>query len=418
MSTLSPKNTDQSTPGVLPPLPDDELFWTDEELEALGGKPAKSPEVQPEKPAFPSIGPNETQVAKYLRSEPPPREYLATMNGEPFLPARIVGAIAATGGTAKTMFCLHFGHSASHGELFGPIEVTRKLNILVVLAEDDRAEADSRLWKIAGGHFAKGLHVAALPGLIGPLMEMDAAGNPRRSKWLDWLEGELAKYEGTLDILILDPYSRFYGLSENLNEHATAFVTAMEYLRDKYGITILITVHTNKGSSDNPPERMEQSMLRGASALVDGVRWVMGMRHMIERTAKKLNVENRFEWVEVDLVKTNYSAKPSRPFYLRKNSDGTLDPGSPAAGRLEGMTRALVEVLADAPCEYTARDLEKNEAGKAIEQKIKELAPGFSRRKDTRACLEFGASKGWLEIVEVFGGSGSAAKKIKILTTD
>ncbi len=378
--------------------------------------PADDPPQTRQPGGLPSIGPEETRVSSYLHQEPAPREYLATLNGEPFLPKGIVGANAGTGGTGKSMLTFHFAHCGSHGEPFGPIEFPRKLTILILAAEDDQAEVDSRSWKITKGRIAEGLHVAALPGLIGPLMEMDAAGNPRRSKWLNWLEGELAKYNGTLDILILDPYSRFYGLSENLNEHATAFVTALEYLRDKYGITILITVHTNKGSSDNPPERMEQSMLRGASALVDGVRWVLGMRHMIEKTAKKLNVENRFEWVEVDLVKTNYSAKPSRPFYLRKNSDGTLDPGSPAAGRLEGMARALVEVLADELMQYTVRDIEKNEVGKAVEDKVKERAPGFSRRKDTRACIEFAASRGWVEVVEVPGGRGSTAQKIVILS--
>lgn len=407
-------NTDNSTHGDVPPLPEGELFWTDEELEAMGVQPAP---VCDDQPPMPSIGPDETQVSRYLRSEPPAREQLATLNGEAFLPAKVVGVIAAAGGTAKTMFCFHLAHSATNGESFGPIEFPQKLTVLILASEDDQPEVDSRLWKITGGRIADGLHVAALPGKIGPLMELDAAGNPRRSKWLDWLDGELAKYNGTLDVLALDPYSRFYGLSENLNEHATAFVTAMEYLRDKHNITILLTVHTNKGSSSTPPERMDQNMIRGGSALVDGVRWVMGMRHMIQPIAKKLCVDNRFDWVECDLVKTNYSAKPSRPFYLKKNSDGTLDPGSPAAGRLEGITRALVDVLADEPTQYTVRDIERLEAGKAIEAKIKESAPGFSRRKDTRACLEFGASRGWIEVVEVFGGSGSAAKRIRVLSS-
>lgn len=366
----------------------------------------------------PTLSPACSAIAHRLFEEPPPRPMLATIDGKPFLPQGVVGAIGAAGGVGKTMFSAHLADAASKGGAFGPIHFPRPLNVLFIALEDDQSECDRRLWKITGGYFSERLHVVALPGCLGPIMELDTAGNPRRTKWFDWLDEELALYQGSLDMVIIDPYSRINGLPENSNECATAFVNGIETLRDRHDTTILLPAHCSQESSTNPPERMTQNMLRGATGLVDGVRWVIGMRPMTEKLAKKLNVENRFEWIEYDLVKANYVPKPARPYFLRKNEDGTLDPGHPAAGRLEGMTRALVEVLADEPCQYTVRDLEKNEVGKDIEAKVTESAPGFSRRKDTRACLEFGASRGWLEVIEVPGGRGSTAKKINVLTVD
>lgn len=365
----------------------------------------------------PTLSPGTTKIACRLFDEPPPRPMLATIDGKPFLPEKIVGGIGAAGGTGKTMFAGHLAAAAAAGGDFGPIQFVRPLNVLMVCLEDDQAEIDHRLWKVTGGLFPENLHVVALPGRIGPIMDLDAAGNPRRTEWFDWLDKELALYQGTLDLIIIDPYSRINGLPENSNEAATRFVDALEVLRDRHGTTILLTAHCSQESTTNPPPRMTAAMFRGATGFIDGVRWALGMRPMQEKLAKKLSIENRFQWVEYDLVKANYVPRPERSHYLRKNEDGTLDPGHPAAGRLAGITRALVAVLADESTEYTVRDLEKNPVGKDIESKVKEAAPGFSRRKDTRACLEFGAAKGWLEVVEVCGGPGSTAQKVRILTT-
>ena len=87
-----------------------------------------------------------------------------------------------------------------------------------------------------------------------------------------------------IQLVILDPASRFMGPeTETNNAAATDWVNLIDALTLVGGKpTVLVSHHTNKTAirpigNDKKPV-FDQSMCRGASALVDGFRWVLGLQ--------------------------------------------------------------------------------------------------------------------------------------------
>jgi len=93
------------------------------------------------------------------------------------------------------------------------------------------------------------LHLKSVMGQVKPLMKREQ-GNPIRSKYLEWLRKTIEAHRD-LEVLILDPKSRFYGLDENSNDDNTAWVSALEELVRDYGLTILFSHHVNKASGEH-----------------------------------------------------------------------------------------------------------------------------------------------------------------------
>ena len=77
-------------------------------------------------------------------------------------------------------------------------------------------------------------------------MFLDGA-TPKRSLWYGWLDRTIENH-GPLDLLILDPKSRFFGLDENSNDHNTQWLAGLEALTIKHRpLAILFSHHVPKG---------------------------------------------------------------------------------------------------------------------------------------------------------------------------
>lgn len=258
-----------------------------------------------------------------------------------------------------------------------PFRTVSPAKVLCLLAEDDQSEIERRLWAISEGAFPENLHVASVAGQIGSLMELQN-GNPVRSKWYHWLESTIKAHKG-LDVLILDPLSRLFGLSENLNEHATAFITALENLSHKYKLTILIVHHTNKASRTD--EKQSSSMVRGASAFVDAARWVIGLRQMPDTDKKRYGLTDG-NYIELSLVKSNYSKTLNHSIFYKISDCGVLEYFTPGKNRQDNIARTLADTLSEYASEnqfFTRRELLKEKTGKPIADAIKENIEAFKR---------------------------------------
>ena len=64
-------------------------------------------------------------------------------------------------------------------------------------------------------------HAKSVSGMIGGLMALHD-GNPVLAPKYEWLAKTIEQHEG-LELLFLDPKSRFYGLDENNNDHNTEY---------------------------------------------------------------------------------------------------------------------------------------------------------------------------------------------------
>jgi RecA-family ATPase len=216
-------------------------------------------------------------------------------------------------------------------------------------------------------------------------------GNPSRSRWYDWLSQTIENHKG-LDVLMLDPKSRFYGLVENDNDHNTQWAAGLEALAFTYKLTILFSHHVSKERS----KEMSQHMSRGGSGLVDACRWVLGITGMNEKTAEKYDVDCK-KFIEMDLVKSNYTAKLQHPLYFERDEVGLLHHRELGQDRISAMADKLVELLSRKTFNLTRHELNKEENGKDIYKTMKEVFPTFTRRKDTDFCLDYGLEKGWIK---------------------
>ncbi|MGH7250108.1 MAG: AAA family ATPase, partial [Minisyncoccia bacterium] len=108
-----------------------------------------------------------------------------------------------------------------------------------------------------------------------------------------------------IKLVILDPAARFMGSeTETNNAAATDWVNLIDALTMVGGKpTVLVAHHTNKSAlrpmGNDKKAIFDQSMCRGASALVDGFRWVLGL----QRSESDENQRSIF----VKLLKSNYS---------------------------------------------------------------------------------------------------------------
>jgi RecA-family ATPase len=127
--------------------------------------------------------------------------------------------------------------------------------------------------------------------------------------------------------VVLDPVSRFRDGDENDNASATRFVEAVEALRVDTGATVLLPHHVSKDGLKAGADALSMDALRGASALVDGVRWAAAMATLGKDAAKEYGVdpEDAGHYVRLDAVKNNYAA-PWEGLWLARGPGGVLAP--------------------------------------------------------------------------------------------
>lgn len=345
---------------------------------------------------FAPLKPEDTQVR--ILVSPPDIKYLACIGDKPFLPRGIVGCILAQGSTGKTQFGLQLLYAGSMGTSLGPIKFPEPTRCLGLLAEDPWEIIQHRLWNIGHGEYADGFHIYSTLGKVGPLMELNQ-GNPVRSKWFSWLDETIGNHAGAslngIPLVFIDPKSRAYGLDENNNDHATQFVASLELLSQKHNTTIIFAHHVSKARAST----MDQSMSRGASALVDACRFVAGMTQMPPETAKRYEIENPRDYIAFDVVKNNYAPRMSSPFYFKRGPDGVFQYVSLEAKRLKEMTAFLCGALMDERCNgiyFTRRELRREKKAKMFCDEIKSEFPDFTRKNDIDALLDFGIKNGWI----------------------
>ena len=335
-----------------------ELEGLDAATKQLMSAPKESPPVG-KAPQLPPLSEIKTRILGRVTERPAPTEFILNINGQGLIPKNIVGVLTATGGTGKTYFLLSLLHALASGENFGPISAVRPTKVLGIFGEDPQVEIDRRLWDVCKGQFPEKLHAVSVFGQVGPLMRLN--GNvPEPADAYRWLEETIKLHPG-LEVLILDPKSRFYGLDENNQDHATQWIACLESLVHRYNITILFTHHTAK----NAAGKIDQNMSRGASAIVDGCRWQAGLIRMDTKEATTMGIEDPRNWVIFDAPKMNYAPDmPSALYFHRNSQTGVLEPAqSDVEGTLKQMARALAEIIhKDGMVKefYTIRELKKN----------------------------------------------------------
>ncbi len=356
-------------------------------------------------PALPPLTPANTSMINWLPARPPNRDFVFNLFGKPMMPKGAVGVLSATGGTGKTFFLLALAAMAAKGGTFGPISAVCPLKVLVICGEDDQDEIGRRIWDITGGNIPPNLHAASVYGEVGPLMRLEK-GVPERAAGFYWLEETLKNHPG-IDLLIIDPKSRFYGLDENSNDHATEWIRCLEYLCKEYVPNILFAAHTSQGEMG----RISQKMNRGATAIIDGCRWQAGLAQMDPDTADKYHIDSPRDYIAFDVPKSNYSARQQNAIYFKRTDTGALEyvelkiPQS-----TQDEINTFLTLLKNSHEQFTDRDLKKEKIGKSFFNSMKENHPDFKREDGfnqlINTCLGTGV------IRRIWIGTGSGRKNI------
>lgn len=350
-----------------------------------------------------------SRVSGRLRARPEPLDFIFRYNDQGLIPRGVIGVLTATGGTGKTFFLLSLAMAGASGCNFGPINAPRPLKTLIIVGEDTQDELDRRLWDIGRGQFPEILHAASVYGEVGPLMRLEGSSPVLADTWY-WLDETLANHEG-IDLLIIDPKSRFYGLDENNSEHATQWVQSLEVLSKKYGVTILFSHHTSKDTAGT----ISQNMSRGSSAIVDGCRWQGGLVRMDDAMAGRLGIDKARDYILFDAPKSNYAADLPKAICFKRSESGVLEYCEPGAEIRQEMADALLEMLTNDTTRYSKRDLVKQPVGLGVARDMKDKFPGFKRRVDMARIVEKLVSDG--QLFEINGEIDSAGKPKILLST-
>ena len=330
---------------------------------------------------FPPASDDKTILFGRVLKRPPPKEFILNVFGQGLYPKGACGVLTATGGVGKTLFLMRLAVTLSGGKAFGPITASKPYKTLFIAGEDDEAEITRRFWDMTNGHFPERLHAISVYGEIGALMTLNG-GTPTLGEGYLWLEKTIQKHPG-LDVIIIDPKSRFYGLDENNADHATQWVQCLESLGKRYGITIIFSHHTAKANS----REITQEMGRGSAAIVDGCRWQAGMIRMPKDQAKQFGIDAK-NHVLIDFPKMNYSAALSHPLIFRRGKNGILEYCEPHKEVFQEMTDSLLSIIKSHGCEFSRKEYIESRQAAFVSDEMKEEYESFNRKKTMGGLID------------------------------
>jgi RecA-family ATPase len=320
-----------------PPLELNELTRT---LNNIWSKHHKNSNVQTINTPLQTFAP-EIKQYKIIKAEdllvtpPLPRKWVI----DDFLPRNIVAALIAAGGSGKSYLAMNLAIAvASGGILFNKFMPSKEGKVVFISGEDDIAELQRRLhWSTSSlpkhvvERIGKNINFVDLADTFEAFTEKDRAGEVRMTDSVTHLIASIKKSVGSeVDLIIVDPVSRFRGGEENLAVDTTRFVQALQIFKDELNATVLCLHHVNKGAKSNGTG---QNNARGSSALVDGVRLVMELSQLSEDEVKKQygDTQVKLNILNLHCVKTNYT-KPFDPIALKKGENGCLEVMTMVAG--------------------------------------------------------------------------------------
>lgn len=359
---------------------------------------------EPAKPARPLL---EFQGGgRYIDSEPEPQEFVF----KDCLPADIVGAILATGGTGKTTLLLELAISLATGKPLGPFIPTRPYKVLFLGGEDKEKSLHRRIYRAVHAlgcagtgdieqareqRYRENFDAHSLVGLSPVMIELDAGGNPRTNDVYAWFSDSIAHMPG-VEILIIDPLNRFYGQNENDSAMASFWVSMLERLVLDHDLKACLFAH-HISKADKKDGSVRTLSARGSTAFYDNVRFCLNIAPMSTSEGRDADV-NPADHISAWISKNNDAPKWSHEEYFHRGEHGILEPVELKRNLIGDRARTLAGALADCDVELTRRDLEKgttnkkkNAAVKVIRQILKENhraeARDMGRIIDTASCL-------------------------------
>ena len=254
-------------------------------------------------------------------------------------PLNVPIILSASGDAGKGMLTLDLGMKVASG-LIGQNAFGGKVqefgNVVIFTAEDDEGEMHRRIERLDPDgkrfYYQHELRVVSLPNFGGvfPIMQ-NIHGEYTTSQEFERIYEQILQISN-LKLIIFDPLASFVHADVNADPAAGAALTGLlSQIGSEPGASVMMCHHMTKVKDDvviSTPEQA-RNLIRGTSALVDGVRSAFALWQLDEKTAKRqckeLNIEyQRNRCFDGAVVKSNGPANRTIRRFVRDMYTGLL----------------------------------------------------------------------------------------------
>ena len=322
------------------------------------------------------------------------------------------GLIVGAPGVGKSTFALHLAAALAAGkpvlESWLPVAAAR---CAYISAEDSEAVLQRRTYHIL---HSMGLTAEELQGTAERMFVSSTVGDVallqdgKPTPALRYLRASMRRLGAQL--YILDNLARFAASDENDNASMTRFCAELESLCKEFSCNIILLHHTNKTAGDclSDPKSLDaalnQTGIRGASAISGCARWVLSMASLSSELASKTfgsPAHGRYSgsYLAVRVSKKNAGAPESR-HYFERGEHGLLEKVVPSKSTKEAtdedeLSKIIIEVE------------RRQKAGEQPLSKITGVATLLSCSRDkARRLSEISVQNGLLETVQLSSRGG------------
>lgn len=256
-----------------------------------------------------------------------------------------LGLLCGPPGCGKGIFSIQLTLALAAGQgLFNnhwAIDVPAK--VMFISAEDDREVLHHRIY-YASQHLSEeerkraGQNFWAIPvhGRVS-LCENSRSEGIKPTINLDDLRNMVDASRP--DLIILDTLARFFEVDENDNPAVTAACGMLEDIINEYNCNIILVHHASKASGDLATDKnklraaLNQTAIRGASALSGCIRWALLMAPLSDTLAEKIfgaraSGKPPGSYVAARVAKKN-AGRSEKICYLERGEHGILIPVLP-----------------------------------------------------------------------------------------
>ena len=278
-------------------------------------------------------------INQYFVGSPPEQKFLIGNT----IPLGVPVVFAAAGDSGKGMMTLDLAMKVSSGasmqNSFGGL-VSEHGDAIILTAEDDKDEMHRRISRLDPKkyreHYDHKLRILPLPNLGGVFPVMQKIDNSYH------MGEEFSRiYEQMLEmtnlkLIVIDPLASFVHADVNADPAAgAAFMSMLAQMATETGATVMVNHHMAKIKDKEPIKTPEEArnMIRGTSAIVDGVRAAFAVWPVTESVAqqrcKDLNVPYTRNGVfDGAVVKSNGPANREFRHFIRNPNTGLLEDRS------------------------------------------------------------------------------------------
>jgi len=256
------------------------------------------------------------------------------------MPLGVPAIFAASGDSGKGMMTMDLAMKISSGlpfqESFGGT-ISEFGNTIIFTAEDDEDEVHRRISRLDPENkrldYPHKMRIIPLPNFGGvfPIMQQSKDKSYHTGEQFDKYYQQMLQIDN-LKLIVFDPLASFVHADVNADPAAgAALMGLMAKISTETGATVLLCHHMAKVRDTEPPQTPEEArnLIRGTSALVDGVRFAYAVWNVNtttgENRASSLNIQyTRNGFFDGAVVKSNGPANREIKHFVRDLDTGLL----------------------------------------------------------------------------------------------